>query len=197
MARTIEVRETKTGGAATFRRVPFETNSQSGIGTANGATVAAIEYGDGVLHKTVLTLTNCPVTLVKNGTSTGGGGTKIYDFPAGLVLPLGGTSDLTVANALDKSFLASVGSAAAGTDGTLTSTEISFLPSTAATTSTGAGTCKMKSTVTIPTPGAPLDGTNTAVDMFLNACLNADATGAEALTFSGTITIFWLNFGDN
>lgn len=158
--------------------------------------VTVREIGD-VTRQIILTLTACPVTLVKNGTSTGGGGTKIYTFPVGLIQPVGGTTNLTIAAAGDKSFLASVGSAAAGTDGTLTSTEISFLPQTAATTTSGAGTCKAKSTSTTPTPGAVLDGTSTAVDVYLNACLNADATGVEALTFTGTITLTVINHGDN
>lgn len=158
--------------------------------------VTVREIGDAV-RQLIFTLTDLPVTLVKNGTSTGGGGTKIYDFPAGLIQPVGGSSNLTIAAAGDASFLASVGSAAADTGGTLATTEISFLPSTAATTSSGAGTCKMKSTSTTPTPGAPLDGTSTAVPVYLNAALNADATGIEALTFSGTITLTVINHGDN
>lgn len=166
------------------------------VPAAVAATVVARETGD-IVRQITLTLTACPVTLVKNGTTSGGGGTKIYTFPVGLIQPVGGTSNLTIAAAGDKSFLASVGSAAADTGGTLTSTEISFLPSTAATTSSGAGTCKMKSTSTTPTPGGVLDGTSTAVDVYLNACLNADATGVEALTFSGTIVLTVINHGDN
>ncbi len=172
-----------------------EIAARQAVGTpAAQSTGLSIQYLPGQI---VITLARFLVTLVKNGTSTGGGGTLMYTFPQGLVLPLGGSSNLTVANALDKSFLASVGTAAAGTDGTLTSTEITFLPSTAATTSSGAGTCKMKSTVTIPTPGTPLDGATTAIPMYLNACLNADATGAEALYFSGTITYNYQHLGDN
>jgi hypothetical protein len=158
------------------------------VGTASSGDVA---------RQLILTLSKLPVTLVKNGTSTGGGGTKIFSFAEGLILPKGGSTNLTVANALDKSFLASVGSAAAGTDGSLTSTEANMLPQTAATTTSGAGTCKMKSTVSVPVPGTPLDGTSSPIAMYLNACLNADATGGEALTFSGTITINFEPLGDN
>lgn len=171
------------------------TRTDTGTPAAVSAGVS-VEERPGA-HQTIITLTSFLVTLVKNGTSTGGGGTLLYTFPVGLILPKGGSSNLTVAAAGDKSFLASVGSAAAGTDGTLTSTEISFLPSTAATTSSGAGTCKMKSTSTTPTPGSPLDGSSTAIPVYLNACLNGDATGVEALRFSGTITINWEHLGDN
>lgn len=171
--------------------------STGSVPAAVAAYVSVREYGDEAMRKVVLTLTNLPVTLVKNGTSTGGGGTKIYQHPEGLLLPIGGSSNLTVANALDKSFLAAVGSTVQGTGGSLATTTSNMLPSTASTTSSGVGTCKMKSTVSIPVPGTPLDGTSSAIAVFLNACLNADATGAEALLYSGTITLVFAPLGDN
>lgn len=198
MALYITALETQTGGSTQEKQINVDLFRSQNLGTNEQPTyVTASVYGNKYSKVLELTLAALPVTLVKNGTSTGGGGTKIWTFPQGLILPIGGSSNLTIAAAGDKSFLASVGSAAAGTDGTLTSTEISFLPSTAATTTSNAGTCKMKSTVTTPTPGAPLDGTGTNTPVYLNACLNADATGVEALTFSGTIVlrVDWL--GDN
>lgn len=167
------------------------------VGTSPVATVTGYVTVNGPLRTLNLTLASCPVTLVKNGTSTGGGGTKIWDFEEGLILPIGGSTDLTVANALDKSFVASLGTAAADTGGSLTSTEADFAPSTASTTSSGVGTCKMKTTVSVPVPGTPMDGTATAIDMYLNAALNANATGAESLTYSGTITYTYIHLGDN
>jgi len=169
------------GGAYTFQ-------SGASIGTAGAGVTATLQQMGGFITLD-LSFNNLLVTLVKNGTTSGGGGTTLFTFSLGIVQPLGGSSNLTVRNALDKSFLAGIGSAASGTDGSLTGTEISFLPQTAATTSSGAGTCKMKATVTTPTPGTKLDGTSTAVAVILNACLNADATGAESLFFSGTIRI--------
>lgn len=168
----------------------------NGIGTAE-AGVTILPHVMGGFVTLDIKLQNYLVTLVKNGTVSGGGGSLLFTFNQGIVQPIGGSTNLTVRNALDKSFLAGVGSAAAGTDGTLTSTEISFLPQTAATTSSGAGTCKMKSTVTTPTPGSKLDGTATAIPVYLNACLNADATGAELLYLSGTIRINCVFDADN
>jgi hypothetical protein len=198
MALTITALEAQTGGSTQEKTINIDLIRSTNNGTnEQSAYVSSEVYGDKYSKTYVFTLAALPVTLVKNGTTSGGGGTKIWTMPAGLVLPVGGSSNLTIAAAGDKSFLASVGSAAAGTDGTLTSTEISFLPQTAATTSSGAGTCKMKSTSTTPTPGAPVDGTSTNVPVYLNACLNADATGVEALTFSGTITLRVDLLGDN
>lgn len=163
-------------------------------------TPALSSLGVSVLERPgqlIFTFTSFLVTLVKNGTSTGGGGTQIYEFPAGLILPIGGSSNLTIAAAGDKSFLASVGTTEQGTGGSLATTTSNILPSTAATTSSGAGTCKMKSTVNIPVPGTPMDGTSTAIKLWLNSCLNADATGVEALRYTGTITVNYQHLGDN
>ena len=196
MASTYKVQKVTSSGSVVEKTVTTLEGTNVGVAAA-GTGVSVVQYVNGAFVTLDFTLTACPVTLVKNGTSTGGGGTTIFTFGQGIVQPIGGSSNLTIAAAGDKSFLAGVGSAAAGTDGTLTGTEISFLPQTAATTTSGAGTCKMKATVTIPTPGSKLDGTSTPVAIILNACLNADATGVEALTFSGTIRINCVLDGDN
>lgn len=163
---------------------------------ANGVSVKHILAGNFVTS--IFKFNSLSLTLTKNGTSTAGGGVKIFDFAAGLILPFGVTSNLTVTNAGgDGSFLASLGTAAAGTDGTLTSTEANVAPSTTATVSSGTGTCTMKSTASAPTAGSPLDGASTAIDLYLNACLNANGTGKETLVFNGTVTLVWAHLGDN
>jgi len=164
-----------------------------GAGTKNGSTVTAVEYGiNNVVQKTVLTLASTTVTMTKNGTSTAGGGVKIYDFPEGYIKVLGVTSNLAVAGEGTTSFLASLGTVAAGTDGSLSSTEADICASTAASTTSGAGTCKMKGDIV-----SALDGTGTAKDLYLNTALNADGTGKEAVAYTGTITLYWINLGDN
>lgn len=167
-------------------------SSASGNGTAAGTGVAATETIP-VIHKTTLTLTDVAVTIAKNGSSTGGGGLKIYDFPEGVILPLGVACDLTIANETNGSWLASLGSAAADTGGTLTSTEVSFGPSTAATVSSGAGTADIVSGAA----GVPVDGSATAADLYLNFALNADVGTGTTMTVNGTIVITWANLGDN
>lgn len=171
--------------------------NSSRAGSPNGSNVSVKLVSAGAYHTAYIKLNAVTVTMVKNGTSTAGGGTKIWDFPEGLILPLAASSDLTVTGTGTKSYLASLGTVAAGTDGSLSSTEANFAPSTAASTTSGSGTCKMKSTASAPTAGAPIDGTATAVDLYLNSALNADGTGAETLTYSGTITLVFINVGDN
>lgn len=194
MPKYIETLTTRSSGA---RKRSFVEVSNAPIGLCTTAGVSVVQYVQGAFFTLDFTLTAAAVTLVLNGTSTAGGGTSIFTFNAGGVCPAGGSSNLTCANAGDGSFLASVGSAAAGTDGTLTTTEISFLPSTAATVSSGVGTCKMKSTSTTPTPGARLAGESTPVQIYLNTCLNADGTGKTAMTYSGTLRIVGIFDGDN
>ncbi len=199
MSETMELQAEDGTVIATFYKTAsgapsFKMGANAGTAVA-GVTVVQSGAGGGITLD--ITLLDFLVTLVLNGTSTAGGGSLLFTFNQGIVQPVGGSSNLTVRNALDKSFLAGVGSAAADTGGTLTSTEISFLPQTAATTSSGVGTCKMKATVTTPTPGSKLDGTSTAVPIYLNACLNADGTGATLLYFSGTIRLNLIFDGDN
>ena len=189
---TVTTKRTTSSGSVREETATVLDTYVGNLAAVAGLSVQIVKSG--YFYTLIFTLSNVAVTLVKNGTTSGGGGTLLFTFRKGLIQQLGGTSNLTVANALDKSFVASVGSAAAGTDGTLTGTEISFTPSTTATTSSGAGTCKMKTATTATTP---LDGTSTRVPVYLNSALNADATGAEALTYSGTITLCVVHYGDN
>jgi hypothetical protein len=198
-AETATLQDEAGNAVLTLSRTAAGTNALklgNDIGTP-AAGVTCVQTVVGGFVTLDFTFLSFGVTLVKNGTSTGGGGTSFFTFNNGLVSPCGGSSDLTVLGQGDKSFLASVGSAAAATDGTLTSTEISFLPSTAATTSSNVGTCKMKATSTTPTPGARLDGSSTAIQCYLNSALNSNATGVEQLYYTGTLRLICIFDGDN
>jgi hypothetical protein len=66
----------------------FGSRSVQGVGSVPSAAapyVSARLIGD-VARQLILTLSKLPVTLVKNGTSTGGGGTKIFSFAEGFDL---------------------------------------------------------------------------------------------------------------
>lgn len=169
-----------------------------GNGAAAGAGVAASEK-DGVVHKTVLTLTAQSITMTDATTAGCHGSQKIYDFPAGNILILGATTDLAVVAGSGgitdtASVVGSIGSAAVGTDNaTLLSTEANIVPSTAATLTSGAGAMDGESTATVM-----LDGTATAIDAYLNfAVPDAGSSASDTLTVDGTITILWVNLGDN
>ena len=166
---------------------------------ANTTTLAQAESLPGV-HKPVITLTAFPVT-VANTTGISFGGAKYYDFPAGGIMHLGATANFTAINWAGQDIAAAgSGDFSLGTtitaDGTLATTEVNLLPSSAmldpfvASVGTGVG---------VSTAVAFADGTTTAVDANLNVIIDdADvADGAsDVVLFTGTITHYWINLGD-
>jgi hypothetical protein len=172
-------------------------------GTVPAASITAgvtVSDGDGGVNKTVLTLTNVSVATTDVPGTGAYGSIELYDFPVGLIYNLGGTSNLTVSRVgtgitATASVVGAVGSVAAAADATLTSTEADMLPSTAATLTAGAGTLKAKSTATEATFK---DGTSTAIKAYLNFAMNdASSGGDDALLVNGTITLLWMDAGDN
>lgn len=189
----------------TGRLVRQADNLINGLaGTPNGATVTAKEYGDGVLHKTVLTCTATPISIADDAGVAQYGGVKVYDFPEGLLLFQGAVIDgaLTGYASLIDTFDGDValGTATATTGATLTGTEADLLQSTALTQAVGE--VATADAVTIATAltesGARWhDGTGTAKDMFLNFVIDDNAAhGAGTATFTGTITFLWSIIGD-
>ncbi len=193
------------GGAKTFSgnvsvggtlAVTGAVTTGYGNGAKNGAAVSVVEQGNGVVHKTILTLTALSISMTDATTAGCHGSHKLYDFPAGNIAILGATCNLTTAAGVGgiSDTAALVGSVGTG-DATLTSTEANIIPSTSGTLSGGNGTLKGASTA-----GATLDGTTTtgaAIDAYLNIAVpDAGSTGNDTLTVSGTITISWINLGD-
>lgn len=174
------------------------------VGTPNGATVTAKEYGDGVQHKTVLTCTATPISISDDAGVAQYGGVKVYDFPEGLLLFQGAVIDgsLTGYASLIDTFDGDValGTATATTGATLTGTEADLLQSTALTQAVSE--VAVSDAVTIATAltesGARWhDGTSTAKDMYLNFVIDDNAAhGAGTATFTGTITFLWSIIGD-
>lgn len=171
-----------------------------GVGAKAGALNTATE-ALGHVQKTTLTLAAQPVTITfEVGDDSGHGALKLYDFPAGRILVLGVVADLSV-NVHASANIADTGSGdlALGTtgtaDGTLNSTDVDLLPSTAITDPMVAGVGTAKGALAA---SAQFDGTTTAKDLYLNLAFDAgDVTTAdgEALV-SGTIVVTWINLGD-
>ncbi len=68
-------------------------NKDYDVGTANtsyAASLTAAEFGDGVHHKTRLTLSGVTVTMTRGGTSCAYGNLDLYTFPNGELSLLGG-----------------------------------------------------------------------------------------------------------
>lgn len=185
----------------TGRRVVADLSAAS-IGTKNGSTVSVVEYGDGVVNRTVLTLTNLPITVRD---TQQGGGVKIYDFPAGRILTLGGsgyatfTTTSVLASTLNASVTCQWGvGSVTQTNTTLATTEQNLIQVTAFTSS---ATINVANTATNGVGAAvlaSLDGTSTAIDAYFNIAV-AGATDIDAdatVLVNGVITLLWANAGD-
>lgn len=165
-------------------------------GAVAGSGIEALE-AMGIVQKTVITLTNRAITMTDEAGVVAYGGTKIYDFPAGNILILGATADLTVTESgginadFDGDF--GVGTVTAGNNNALATTEQNIIPTTATPQAVASATTAKG----INTAVAFLDGTATAIDAYLNFLVDdADQDGGGTLTVNGTITIHWINCGD-
>lgn len=177
------------------------------VGTANGTTVSAKEYGFGNFRTTVLTLTATPITITDDAGTAQYGGVKIYDFPTGAICTMGGV----VAGALTLGVTGTItdtwegdvalGTATATTGATLTSTEADIIPSVAI----AAATSKVAAIKAVPVATALtesgarwFDGTGTAKDLYLNFVIDDSATHTAGTgAFTGTVTLNWIFLGDH
>jgi hypothetical protein len=155
------------------------------------ADYVTAKYVPGPVQRVILTLTALPVT-VANTTGISFGSKQLLDFAQGRIRIEGGTCDLvitfgpTIATAGSGDF--SIGTTATA-DGTLNSTEVDLMASTAMLdpfvlqVGTGKG---------LFVKDTEFDGTATAKDAFLNVIVDdADVSdaGTETVLISGTIIL--------
>ena len=172
----------------------------SGAGAAAGTGVSAVT-GAAPVMRTVITIEDLEIATTDATTAGAHGTQKIFDFPAGNIAILGASCDLEYATAgpgidADAAMVTSVGSAAVGVDNaTLTSLEANIIPSMTSTLTDSAGVGNGQSTAV-----AILDGTSSAAAAHLNVAVpdgdNTDTEG-DVVTVNGTVTITWVNLGDN
>jgi len=150
------------------------------------------------MHKTIFNFSNTPIPTTDSAGVAGYGSKKLYDFLAGVIEIFGIVVNLTTQKqgagiAASAAVVASIGSAPAAADATLTGTEADMIASTVATlNASGAGTFKAK---TGATP-IQFDGSTTPLDMYLNIAIpDAGSTANDALLVTGTIAVFWTNLG--
>jgi len=169
-----------------------------GVGAKNGATVTAVEEGFGPIHKTILTCNDTPIIVV-GASGNGFGGVKVYDFPAGHIKSLGCVvNDFTVTcgdgmtvGTADGDF--GIGSAVIGDADMGDTTDDNWLTSVALD-APNFGTA----TDGNHTTDAAVDGSTAAADVFVNMLVDdADIGGTVTNTFDATITITWVNLGDD
>lgn len=186
-------------GAKTFGSA---IKSAAGVGAIVAGKCTAVEYGDGVVHQTVLTLTLSGANDIDLADGADhGASVTIYDMPAGRILLLGATCDLSavVNDAFNASpndvFNVAVGSVAADDADGLSGTEVNIIPASALDT-------VGNTTLTLPwksalAASAQFDGTTSAMAVIVNATVaDASTTKAVTLAITGTLTLTWINLGD-
>jgi hypothetical protein len=179
--------------------------NEYGNGAASHSSIVACECGDAVLHRTVLTLTNTPITITDDAGVAQYGGVKVYDFPPGVINVLSavvkGNLTLGVTGTIIDTYtgVVALGSATAGTGATLVTTEATFLQSTAI----GTAAAKVSAVIAFPiatqlteSGSRHIDGRVTPADMYLNFAIADDATHTSGTgKFTGTIEFTWINAG--
>ncbi len=170
------------------------TDAQAGATVE--ATAPAVTTA-GRVQKTVFTFTATPITATNGGVDAAGG-VKLFDFPEGNLLLLGVVGNLVFTAGAgidtDAAMVASIGTAVAtNANATLTSTEADIVASTVATLTTSAVTLNLQNTATVF-----LDGTAGAKDVYLNVAVpDADTTATGVVSVTGSLTLTWINLGDN
>lgn len=177
-----------------------------GIGTiaaqpATGTVVLTATRQGPDIYKLHFTFTAASIPVTDAAGSGSSGSLKIFDFKEGVVQLLGSRHDWTAFSegsalttaAGDAAFVIAFGSVAANAgDGALTSTEVDFGATRSVTLSGGAGT----GATTITAAQTGLDGTGTAVDLYLNwsgTAASIDANSTIACTGTATFLVAFLN----
>ena len=195
-----------TAGTAAVTLTNQSTDVVSGGGAGSAvANVTAEELGDGVVHKTLLRVTNLPITVISVTTGAGVGGSKIYDFPEGQLNVLGTVADLalviaeadqadftdaTPAGDIGVGTVAPANADALGTD----ATDDNFSTAVALTMAAYSSSSQLVSEAALIH-----DGTSTAIDMLVNVFIDAadiDDGTTSTVYVSGTVLIHWVNLGD-
>lgn len=173
-----------------------------GSGTLPAAAtpyVSVEEYGDGVFHQSVFTVTALPITMRD---TEQGGGFQIYDFPLGRITSLGATATIGVTTTSELSSTLNTGvtcnygvGSVTQSNATVATTEQDFVNVTAFTASATINVAGADATGVGVGVLASLDGTSTAKDAFINLAV-AGATDIDAdatVTVTGTVTLTWIN----
>ena len=185
------------------------TDKAAEVGAKNGSTVVETSLIDGPVRKVKLTCTATPITFADSAGNGQYGGVKVYDFPSGLLLFLGGVIDGSLTLVDDSGTWSAtwngdvgLGTAVHGDASGLDGTSQDLLQATATTVAVAkVGNCDAVSIATALTESGARwhDGTTTAKDMYLNfeiddAAAHADGDGG---TFTGTIEFAYMILGDN
>lgn len=193
------------GTAVAGKAVVADADFATAVGAINAASGLSVSIQKvGAFVQLDFTLTAVSLTVTDAGGSGSSASKKIFDFVQAGIVPLGCRQNYTAfaegaaltGGAGDAAFVMGLGSAAANAgDGALTGTEVDFGSATSTITlsgGTGTGTAFNGASTTA------LDGTSTAVDLYLNwsgtaATIDANST----ISVTGTITVLCALLGDD
>jgi len=208
--RNVEIRQQVNANINKRKLVNLDQSSPiEEVGTVPDAVkayVVATEYGDSLVHRTVLTCTAVPLSIADDAGVAQYGGVKLYTFPEGLIFTKGaiisGNLTLGVTGTIIDAFTGvnALGSVTATTGATLIGTEATYLQSTA--NATAASKVAAISSVSVAsdlgeTSSRIVNGTSTPAPLFLNFAIADDASHTAGTgTFTGTVTISWEKVGD-
>lgn len=169
------------------------------VPSAIAATVSAAEYGDSVIHKTVITMTAAALTFADDHANGQWATLKLYDMPAGNIALLGAVIDadltlITAAFADTSAGFIALGSTGISDASAMTTTDVAFCPTTAiAAMVAQVGPCNAATTA----PSTVLGAGTTDLDVYLNITITEDAAATAGTgTITGTVTLSWVHLGD-
>lgn len=192
------------GGFAIAKRLfPQYDDPLRALGSVQGANASVVEYGDGLINRTVISLAARQIDMSDQAGVVAYGGTKVYTFPEGNIHILGAVLNIPTLVKSGAGINAdfdgdvSVGSVTASNNNSLTSTEANIIPSTSTPQAASGSTTGSA----VSTAAVQIDGTATPVDVYLNFLIDdadQDITGggASSLLATGTLTLLWANLGD-
>jgi hypothetical protein len=195
-----------TQGQRLNQATPITDNNVGTVGFAD--YISATEYGNGIEHVTALYLNALPVTT-GNTTGISFGSKLLYTFPEGGIMVRGSNvyfsrisfntaagSDGDIAGGGSGDY--SIGSTATA-DGTLNSTDVDILPSTAMLDPFVAGVGTSNVAAGLATP-AYFQKNTAALTAYLNAIIDdadvADAAASDLVYFTGHVWIAWTFLGN-
>ncbi len=164
--------------------------------------LSAVNVSQNLIQQVTFTLADVEIAITDTLAYVG---KKIFTFPAGRILVLGAIASLKWAVLTDRattinasaSLTWALGSAAASNI-TLTSTMIDMLAKQTTVLNGTTTAYTAAATAGALAASCQLDGTSTAVPVFLNCGFETDTTidGDGTLAAKGTITLTYLNIGD-
>lgn len=210
VTRTTEVVKQINANIEKRMRVDFDKASDlrelGVVPDAAAPYITVTEYGDSLSHRTVLDCVNLPISVADDAGVAQYGGTKVYTMPEGLIFSKGAIIDGTLTMGDTGTFINAftgvnaLGTVAASTGNTLTSTEATWLQSTAnGTASSKVAVINSVSIATNLTESSSriVDGRTTPAPVYLNFAIADDATHTAGTGhFTGRIIISWEKIGD-